>query len=154
MIGLKVRTEGLDGILAETLQKETAAVARPLVARAGERLMRRMREKLSTRGGPSRPGDPPALDTGALRDAIGRTGPFTEAGAITSAVGVGVGREAEARVRAQQGSDINVFDYADLHENGGFGGPGGTVRYPPRSFARAAEAEVEAQIVADWEAGL
>ncbi len=153
MIGLRVRSEGLFGLSAELL-KETAADVRPLIARAAERLERRMRGKLSVPNGPSQPGDPPAVDQGALRDSIGRTGPFTRPGSVAAAVGVGVGDEATRRVAEWKSRGVNVFEYADLHENGGMGGVGGSVRYPARSYARSAEAELEASIVSDWERGL
>lgn len=151
MIRVESRTVGLENMAAELLE-ETRKDALGPVARAGQRLAERMREKLSARGGPSRPGDPPAMEEGALRDSIGRTGPFSDPGRVQVAVGVGVGDEAARRVADWKSKGINVFEYADLHENGGTGADGR--RYPPRSFARAAEAELEAEITADLERAL
>lgn len=151
MFSITARTEGIEGLGLELL-KETEKDALPLVARAGQKLVARAREKLSVRGGPSRPGDPPAMDRGALRDAIGRTAPYTEAGTVSLAWGVGVGDEAIARINEWKQKDVNVFEFAELHENGGTGADGR--RYPPRSYIRSTEAELEAEVLADIEAGL
>lgn len=153
MIGLRMRTEGINGMSAELL-KQTEKDARPLVARAAVKLYRRIYEKLSVSTGPSAPGDPPAMDQGALRDTLGRTGPFTRPGTVSAAVGIGVGDEATQRVAEWKSRGINVFEYALLHEVGGHGGEGGQVRYPARSYLRTSEAELEAEIADDWARGL
>lgn len=151
MFSVVTRTEGIDGLGAELLA-ETQEDVLSLIARAGEKLVRRAREKLGVGGGPSRPGDPPAKETGALQDSIGRTGPYTKPGTVELAWGVGVGDEALARVNDWKSRGVNVFEYAELHENGGVGADGR--RYPARSFARSTEMELEAEVVADWERGL
>lgn len=151
MFKISARTEGIQGLGAELL-KETQEDVRPLIAQAGEKLVARAREKLDVRGGPSRPGDPPAKEEGALQDSIGRTGPFTRPGTVELAWGVGVGDEAARRVDEWKSRGINVFEYADLHENGGTGADGR--RYPARSFVRSTELELEAGVVAGWETGL
>lgn len=151
MFSMTGRTEGINGLGLELL-KQTEKDTLPLIARGGEKLVRRAREKLDIQGGPSRPGDPPAKEQGALQDSIGRTGPYTRPGIVELAWGVGVGDEALARVNEWKSRGVNVFEYADLHENGGTGADGR--RYPPRSYIRSTEAELEAEVVFDVEAGL
>lgn len=155
MFSAVTRTEGIDGLGAELLA-ETQEDVLSLIARAGEKLVRRAREKLGVGGGPSRPGDPPAKETGALQDSIGRTGPYTKPGTVELAWGVGVGDEALARVNDWKSRGVNVFEYADLHEHGGVASAPGyhPRRYPARSYIRSTEQELEAEVVADWERGL
>ena len=151
MITANAYTVGLEG-LAEELLEQTRKDALAPVAQAGQRLVDRMREKLSVRGGPSRPGDPPAMEEGALRDSIGRTGPYSDPGRVQIAVGVGVGNEATRRVAEWRSKGVEVFEYARLHEEGGVGAAGR--RYPPRSYVRASELELQAEITADLERAL
>lgn len=153
MIKLRMRTEGIAGMSAELLT-QTEKDARPLVARAAVKLYRRIYEKLSVSNGPAAPGEPPAMAEGALRDTLGRTGPFTQPGTVSAVVGIGVGDEATRRVAEWKERDVNVFEYALLHEEGGLGGEGGQVRYPARSYLRTSEAELEAEIAEDWARGL
>lgn len=151
MISLSSHTEGLNGLGLELLE-QTADDVRPLIARAGQKLVELARKKLDVLGGPSRPGEPPAKETGALQDSIGRTGPFTRPGTVELAWGVGVGDEATARVAEWKSKGINVFEYAKLLEEGGTGADGR--RYPPRPYIRSTESELEAQLESDIEAGL
>ncbi len=151
MFSITSRSEGLEGMGVELLE-ETRDDVRPLLARAGERLVSRARQKLDVSGGPSRSPAPPAMETGALRDSIGRTGPFTTPGVVELAWGVGVGDDALRRVNDWKGRGVNVFEYASLHERGGTGADGR--RYPVRSYIRSTELELEADIVADWQAAL
>jgi ElaB/YqjD/DUF883 family membrane-anchored ribosome-binding protein len=123
------------------------------VARAAEKVRGRMDEKLGRiQGRPSRPGEPPAEQVGALRDAVGRTGPFVDRGAegtvVAAAVGIGVGDEATRRVAKWKGRGVNVFEYAPLLERGGFAGGN---RIAARPYVRATVEELRAEILADWQ---
>lgn len=145
------RTEGLQG-LSDELIKEERKRSRQLLSKSGTILARHMRNNLSKRGGPSRPGEPPARVTGALRDTVGKDRPRRRGELMSVAVGIGQGRAKLRRVDFWKAQGINVFEYALLHERGGFGADGR--RYPARSFARLAEEQAEAEIVALLEAGV
>lgn len=151
MISMSVETTGLAGF-AKRLLRDTEQDALSPAARSAELAVRRARQKLSSRGGPSRPGEPPAMEEGALHDSIGRTGPFTRPGTVEIAWGVGIGDEALRRVNEWKAKDINVFEYAKLHEEGGTGADGR--RYPPRSYLRSTEAEIEAQVTREIQGAL
>ena len=150
--GLKVMTTGVEGIGAELLE-ETAEDALSPVARAAMKLEERMKQKLSVRGR-SRPGDPPGLREGALRDAIGRTGPWRDADVVNAAVGVGAGDDAKRRIDDWKGRGVNIYEYARLLEEGGFAGPSGAARIAPRPYIRTSFEELRNEIVADWEIAL
>ena len=151
MIIVDVETTGIDGIARELL-RDTLAIARSALSKASTPLARRMRNKLSQRGGPARPGDPPARVTGALRDTVGKDRPRVDEGDISVDVGIGVGKAKARRVAYWKTQGINVFEYALLHEHGGIGANGR--RFPPRPFARPAEEESEGEITAILEAEL
>lgn len=155
MIHLETRTAGLEG-MAEEILKETANDTLAPMAQAGAKLVTRAREKLSVRGGPSRPGDPPAKETGDLQESVGRTAPYMRGGSVQIAWGVGVGDEARGRMREQAArlgvEEASLFKKANLHEHGGFGADG--QRYPARPYIRPTEAELEAEITADLERAL
>lgn len=146
MMELRSRTEGLDGKLAADLVKDTRKVGRKALSKGAAILAKRMRDKLNVRGGPSRPGEPPARVTGTLRKSIGRDRPRRRDDTMSVAVGVGTGKAAERRSLDFKAQGENVFAVGGIHENGGVGADGR--RYPPRSFARAAELEAEPEIVA------
>lgn len=94
------------------------------------------------------------MEEGALRDAIGRTGPMSDPGTVTAHVGVGVGREATRRVDEWKKKGINVFEYAKLLEEGGFAGRDGSVRIAPRPYVRTSIEELRVEIFLDWEQAL
>ena len=144
-------SSGLEGF-GDDLIVATRKVASSTLSRAATILARAYRNKLSKRGGPSRPGDPPARVTGALRDTVGKDRPRRDGAEMSVAVGIGMGRAKAARVAHWKAEGINVFEYAALHEHGGVGADGR--RYPARSFARAAEEETEQEIVQLMEAEL
>lgn len=145
------QTIGLKG-LGDELIKEERKTSRTLLSKAGTILARKMREKLSKRGGPSRPGEPPARVMGALRDTVGKDRPRRRGERMFVAVGIGQGKAKTRKASEWQSRGVNVYAYALLHERGGFGANGR--RYPARSFARAAEEEAENEIVALLEAGV
>lgn len=151
MIIVEVETTGIAGI-GEELLRDARAVAKSALSKAATPLARRMRNKLSQRGGPSRPGDPPARVTGALRDTVGKDRPRVDRGDISVDVGIGVGKAKARRVAHWKTEGINVFEYALLHEHGGIGADGR--RFPARPFARPAEEEAEGEISAILEAEL
>lgn len=136
-------TFGLDGLGADLI-RETRKIARPLVGKAGNILRKRIKDKLKKRGGPSRPGDPPAREEGALLSVIGRDRPRRLGDTFSVEVGVGAGKSAIARAEKWKGDGINVYEYAWLQEHGGIGADGRL--FPARSYVRAAAEEVEAQI--------
>ncbi|MDK1102495.1 MAG: hypothetical protein QGD93_02560 [Actinomycetota bacterium] len=141
-MGVK-RTTGLEGLGPELI-RETQKVARKALSSTSTVLARRMRQKLSKKGGPSAPGEAPARVEGALRDSIGKDRPRRDGDTMSVKVGVGVGRAKARKVDEWKAKGVNVFEYAALHEHGGIGADGR--RYPPRSYARAAEEETEAEI--------
>lgn len=145
MISARVRTEGLEGF-ARSVIDETKRDARRPLSQGGDILPTRARQKLGSRGGPSRPGDPPARVLGALQDSIGRNSAYIKHGedVVELAWGVGVGDDAERRVRAWLARGVDVFAYAKLHEEGGRGADGR--RYPQRSYLRSTEAEEEGRV--------
>lgn len=151
MIDFNARTEGLAGLSGELL-RDTRKVARSTLSKASTPLAKRMRDKLSKRGGPSSPGDPPARVLGALRDAVGKDRPRRDGDTMSVMVGIGVGKAKARKVAEWKTKGVNVFEYALLHERGGIGADGR--RYPPRSYARTAEEEAEPEVVAILEAGL
>lgn len=150
MFKIEMETKGLKGWW-KTLIGDTQRDALPPAAKAGEKIERRMFVKLSMRGGPSRAGDPPAMDTGDLREGIGRTGPFSTPGMVTVVVGYGVGDDAMRRIRkiaSDRGMEIGeLFGKANIHEHGGIGAAGR--RFPQRSYVRSTFDEMEAEVVAD-----
>ncbi len=143
--GLTSTTQGLEGF-GEELLRGTLKVAKSALSKAATPFARQMRNNLSKRGGPARPGDPPARLEGALRDTVGKDRPRASADGLEVAVGIGigVGKAKAAKVAEWKGKGINVFEYAVLHERGGIGADGR--RYPPRPYARTAEAQVEAEV--------
>ena len=141
-VGVK-GTTGLEGLGPELI-RETRKVARSSLSSTSTVLRRGMVRKLSKRGGPSAPGSAPARVEGALRDSIGKDRPRRDGDKFSVDVGPGVGRAKARKVEAQKAEGVNIFEYAALHEFGGIGADGR--RYPPRSFARAAEEEAEAEI--------
>lgn len=144
MFGLRVvQTTGLDG-LSDQLIKETRKAGRSALSKAATPLASAMRKNLSKRGGPSRPGGPPARDEGALRGTVGKDRPRRDGDNMSVAVGIGVGKTALRRANEWKAKGINVFEYAILQERGGIGADGR--RYPARSFARLAEEQAEPAI--------
>lgn len=143
MIRFSARTEGLVGLSGELL-KETRKSGRSALSKSSTVLARRMRQKLSKRGSPAAPGEPPARVEGALRGVIGKDRPRRRDDLLFVLVGVGVGRAKERKVEEWKAKGINVYEYALLHERGGIGANGR--RYPARSFARTAEEESEVEI--------
>ena len=137
------RTTGLEGLGPELI-KETRKVGRSALSKVSTVLARRMRQKLSKRGSPSGPGEPPARVEGALRDSIGKDRPRRDGDKMSVAVGVGIGKAKARKVEEWKAKGVNVYEYAILQERGGIGADGR--RYPPRSYARAAEEETEAEI--------
>lgn len=142
MISLGGRWEGLAG-LGEELLAETRRDAVEPTEQGAERAVETTVRALSVRGGPSRPGTPPAMDEGVLRDAVGRTEVETSGDTVEVEWGVGVGREAEARIArhaARLGiSPDEILAYAHVHEFG-------SLTHPARPFARPAEMEVEPDV--------
>lgn len=151
MFSIRTETTGLDGF-DERLLAETRDDARPVVDASGRKLEERARQKLNVRGGPSRPGSPPARETGALQDSIGRSEVRTGSDEVEIEWGVGAGPAALARLRNWLGRGVDVRAYAELHEEGGIGADGR--RYPARSYLRATEAELEPEIGVDLERAL
>ena len=141
-----VHVTGIDGIGQELL-RDARAVGLSALSKTAVPLARRYRAKLSRRGGPSTPGDPPARVTGALRSTVGRGRPKVEDGDLVVHVGIGEGIAAARRVALLKKEGTNVFEYALLQEHGGIFHEDGR-RYPPRPFARPAEEESEAEIAA------
>jgi hypothetical protein len=142
-VGVK-RTTGLEG-LGRELIAETRKVGRRALSQAATVLARRMRDKLSKKRGPSAPGESPARVEGALRDSIGKDRPRRDGDKFTVKVGPGVGKAKGRKVEEWKAKGINIYEYAALQEHGGVFHDDGR-RYPPRSFARAAEEETEAEI--------
>ena len=149
-IGVK-QTTGLEGLGPELI-KETRKVGRSALSRVSTVLARGMRRLLSKRGSPSAPGEPPARVEGALRDSIGKDRPRRDGDTMYVAVGPGVGKAKERKVEALKGEGINIYEYAYTHEHGGVDKAGR--RYPPRSYARRAEEETEAEIDSMLQAAL
>ncbi len=145
-------TLGLHDILGPQLLKETRKVGRSTLSKAGTILARRMRQLLSKRGGPSRPGDPPAKVLGVLRSTVGKDRPRRRGDLMYVDVGIAAGKAKERKAIEQKAAGHNVYAYAKVQEEGGFY-PNGR-RYPARSYARRAEMEVEAEIVSLFEADL
>lgn len=154
MIGLRIEKEP-PGFWTRTFMPEAIEQTRkdllsPL-ARVADRFIELARRKLSVRGGPSRPGEPPALNEGMLRDGIGRTGPYSDPGTVEIAWGFGVGEEAMRRIEehaSRRGESVGeMFAIANLHEAGGVGADGR--RFPPRAYIRPTEEELSAQVDAD-----
>ncbi len=143
--GLTATTEGLEGF-GDELLRGTLKVAKSTLSKAATPFARQMRNNLSRRGGPSRPGSPPAKDEGFLRAAVGKDRPRVadDGMSVSVAVGIGVGKAKAAKVAEQKGQGVNVFEFAILHERGGIGADGR--RYPARPYARLAEAQVEAEV--------
>lgn len=142
-IGVK-RTTGLQGLGPELI-KETRKVGRSSLSQVSTVLARRMRQLLSKRGGPSAPGDAPARVEGALRDSIGKDRPRRDGDKFSVAIGPGIGKAKARKVDEWKAKGVNIFEYAALQEHGGVFHEDGR-RYPPRSYARAAEEETEAEI--------
>ncbi len=142
-------TLNLQDVLGPELLKETRKVGRSTLSKAGTILAKRMRQLLSSRGGPSRPGDPPAKETGALRSTVGKDRPRRDGDSMSVMVGIGVGKAKARKVAELKAQGTNVFEYAWNHEFGGLGAKGR--RYPARSYARAAEMQSESEIVALFE---
>lgn len=145
-------TLGLEGVLGPQLLKETRKVGRSTLSKAGTILARRMREKLSSKGGPSRPGDPPARVLGVLRSTVGKDRPRRDGDTMYVDVGIAAGKAKERKAIEWKAKGHNVYAYAKVQEEGGFY-PNGR-RYPARPYARPAEMETEAEIVALFEADL
>lgn len=146
MFGMRVRTEGAKGIGRDALRETHEDVLSPL-ARTAVKMVDEMRSNLGKAGGPSRPGEPPARETGALQDSVGRTAPYDDGDRVVIAIGIGVGSEAQARVDSWRGRGEDVLAKAALHERGGFGADGR--RFPPRAFARVAEEAAEPTLDAE-----
>ncbi len=136
------RTTGLKGLAPELIKLERKT-SRTVLSKVATVLRRRMVQKLSTRGGPSAPGDPPARDEGHLRSVIGKDRPRRKDEIFTVAVGVGEGKAAARKVAELKAEGVEIFAIAVVHEHGGFFNGR---RYPARSFARSAEEEVVAEI--------
>lgn len=152
MIVISTKTEGIDG-MGDDLLRGTLAIAKSTLSKAATPFARQMRNNLSKRGGPASPGAPPARVEGALRDAVGKDRPRVGKDfEISVAVGIGVGKAKARKVEEWKGKGINVFEYAILHEFGGVGADGR--RYPPRSYARLAESQVEGEVDAILADGL
>ena len=151
--GMTATTEGLEGF-GDELLRGTMKVAKSTLSRAATPFARQMRNNLSKRGGPSRPGSPPARDRGHLRSTVGKDRPRVsdDGTEVSVAVGIGVGKAKAAKVAELKGQGVNVFEFAILHERGGIGADGR--RYPPRSYARLAERQVEAEVDAILQEGL
>jgi len=154
MMGLTFGTRGVKGISRELLE-ETARDVGPALIRAADRMVERTKQKLSVRGGPSRPGEPPALREGMIRDGIGRSELIVaRRGGIGIGWGFGVGPEALAKIKlhaARRGTDLGeMFAIANTHEFG-------KVDYdlarshPPRPYVRPTETELQAEVVSDIE---
>lgn len=141
-IGVK-QTTGLEGLGSELI-RETRKVGRSALSKVSTVLARRMRQKLSKRGSPSAPGEAPARVEGALRDSVGKDRPRRKGDEMSVTVGPGVGKAKQRKVDEWKAKGVNIYEYATLHEHGGIGADGR--RYPPRSYARAAEEESEAEI--------
>lgn len=155
MVGLRFgKTLGVKGIGRELLE-QTARDVGPALIRGANRMVEATKKKLSVRGGPSRPGAPPALDEGMIHDGIGRADlVVAKSGGIGIAWGFGVGREALARIQAhaaRRGTDLGeMFAIANTHEYGKVDYD--QVRtHPPRPYVRPTEAELQAEVVADIE---
>lgn len=153
LLSMTATTEGLEGFSDELLAG-TMKVAKSTLSKAATPFARHMRNNLSKRGGPSRPGQPPAKDEGFLRAAVGKDRPRVHKSGleVSVAVGIGIGKAKAAKVAEQKGQGVNVFEYAILHERGGIGADGR--RYPARSYARLAEAQAEAEVDVILIAGL
>lgn len=155
MVGLRFgKTTGVKGISQELLQR-TASDVGPALIRGADRMVERTKAKLSVRGGPSRPGEPPALHEGMLRDGIGRSDLIVaKSGGIGIAWGFGVGQEALARLKghaARRGTDLGeMFAIANTHEFGKVDYEM-TRTHPPRPYVRPTEAELQDSVVADIE---
>ena len=145
-------TLGLQDVLGPELLKETRKVGRATLSKAGTILARVMRQKLSARGGPSRPGDPPAKVLGVLRSTVGKDRPRRRGDKLYVDVGIAAGRAKTRKAIEWKAKGHNVYAYAKLQEEGGLGAGGR--RYPARSYARAAEMEAEREIVSLFESAL
>ena len=149
-IGVK-RTTGLEGLGPELI-RETRKVGRSALSKVSTVLARRMRQKLSKRGSPSAPDEPPARVEGALRDSIGKDRPRRDGDKLSVSVGPGVGKAKARKVDEWKAKGVNIYEYAWTHEHGGVDKAGR--RYPARSYARAAEEETEAEIDSMLQAAL
>lgn len=158
MMGLRFgKTFGVSGMSAR-LSKETMRDGLRAMIKAADKLVARAQQKLSVRAeGPSRPGEPPHMHEGMLRDGIGRTEGLANRGAAAVAWGFGVGRAALARIKAhaaRRGEDVGIM-FAIANEN-----EFGSVNYdlarshPQRPFIRDTEEELKAEIVSDIEHAL
>jgi hypothetical protein len=155
MMGLRFgRTIGVVGMGDELAQQTLRDVLRASI-KGADKLVARTKQKLSTRGdGPSRPGEPPALHEGMIRDGIGRTDGLVNRGAAIVAWGFGVGREALAKMQAhaaRRGETLGeMFAIGNMNEFG-------SVNYdlarshPQRPFIRSTEEELKDEVVADIE---
>ena len=145
-------TLGLQDVLGPELLKETRKVGRATLSKAATILARRMRQKLSVRGGPSRPGDPPAKVLGVLRSTVGKDRPRREGDLLYVNVGIAAGKAKERKAIEWKAKGHNVFAYAKVQEEGGFY-PNGR-KYPARPYARPAEMESEGEIDALFKSAL
>ena len=156
MMGLRFgKTFGVRGMSAQ-LGEETMRDGLRGMIKAADKLVARAKQKLSTRGdGPSRPGEPPAMHEGMLRDGIGRTAGVANRGSAAVAWGFGVGPEALAKMEAhaaRRGETLGeMFAIGNMNEYG-------SVNYdlarshPPRPFIRPTEEELKDEVVRDVEA--
>ena len=146
MISFDARTTGLEGLEKADI-RELRKAARSALSKAATPFAKKYRDNLSKRrrGKPSPPGEPPARVTGALRDTVGKDRPRRKDDVMSVAIGIGVGKAKARRVQHWRSQGINVYAYALLLERGGKGAGGR--QYPPRSFARLAEEQVEAEVV-------
>jgi len=147
MIEIRGRTDGLEEMAKELLE-EVLVSGEKQVGEAAAVLGKEMKRLLSSRRGPSRPGEPPAREADWLWKGIGWTRPKVnrQKGEITSSVGLGFGRGYRALEKAKA-AGVNPFEYAWLQEYGGISGKTRSTRLPPRPWARPAEARVESEVV-------
>lgn len=156
MMGLRFgKTFGVRGMSAQ-LAEETMRDGLRAMIKAADKLVARAKQKLSVRGdGPSRPGEPPAMHEGMLRDGIGRTEGTAVRGSAGVAWGFGVGKEALAKMEAhaaRRGETLGeMFAIGNQNEYG-------SVNYdlarshPARPFVRPTEEELKDEVVRDIEA--
>jgi phage gpG-like protein len=145
-IRVHVRGDDANG-LAEELMRElrprmgNAVLAGVLILEGAvkEELSRpgtgRVYERGETTHQASAPGQPPAVDTGRLRNSITHAGPTWQGDSVEAEVGTNV-------------------EYAAVLEYGGTTGKGGRVRLAPRPFMRPALERAESQVDAAMEAML
>lgn len=155
MMGLRFgKTFGVRGMSAQ-LAEDTMRDGLRAMIKAADKLVARAKQKLSVRGdGPSRPGSPPALHEGMLRDGIGRTEGTAVRGAAGVAWGFGVGPEALRKMEehaARRGETLGeMFAIGNMNEFG-------SVNYalarshPQRPFIRTTEEELKDEVVRDIE---